>query len=289
MSERTMTSDRWKLGLSLFWFLFTFSLTTWWWIFSLQQLELLSAVLEVEKYESLRRMLIWEGLVLLLAVFGGGLMLVILINRERARNNRLRLFFSTFTHDLKTSLSRLRLRTEMLAETAQNPKLTKLLEEVSRLDLQLENSLWVARGDSQSLLKQHIQLSTLVASLRVEWPELQIQLHQDAEVVADEQALRSVLRNLFQNAWLHGQAQKIDIKPERQQNHWRIFVTDDGVGFVGSLQDLGKSFTQSQNSKGNGLGLYLTRDLVERMQGQLNFVTKTKGFGVELNLPARPS
>lgn len=286
MGDQTMKSDRWKLGLSLFWFLFTFSLTTWWWIFSFRQLDLLSDVLGDEKYHSMRRMLLGEGLVLLVAIFCGGLTLVILINRERARNDRLRLFFSNFTHDLKTSLSRLRVRAEMLETDQQDPRLEKLLSEVSRLDLQLENSLWVARGDSQRMLQQKVSLSSLVGALRVEWPELQIQLNRDAEVIGDEQALRSVFRNLFQNSWLHGQATRLDIKPEKKGSHWQILITDDGKGFAGNRKELGKQLAQSQNVKGNGLGLYLTKDLIERMNGRLTFPEVSQGFQAEIHLPA---
>lgn len=281
-----MRASKLQFALSLFWFLFTFSLVVWWWVFSLHQLELLSEVIELVKHQSIKRMLIWEGAVLVVSVFVGGLTLVVLTNRERQRNLRLRNFFSNFTHDLKTSLTRLRLRTEMLAEKNPSPEVQKLLEEASRLDLQLENSLWVARGDSQRLIAEDISLSQSIGFLRVEWPELEVRLHQDALLLADGQALKSVFRNVFQNAWLHGEATKIDVKPVLQNNMWTIEVEDNGKGFNGDLRQLGAKLLNSKSDRGNGLGLFLTNDLLKRMNGKIKFLPVDKGFRVQIVLPA---
>ena len=285
MSEKTLQSAKIKLGLSLFWFLFTFSLVLWWWFFALRQLDLLVDVLQHEKYLSIKKMLVWEGSVLVLAVFFGGSVLVYLTNREQVRNERLRNFFSNFTHDLKTSLTRLRLRTEVLAEKNSSPEFQKLLDEASRLDLQLENSLWVARGDSQKLLKENIRLSSVIGSLRVEWPEIEVKLQQDITVLADGQALKSIFRNILQNSWLHGQAHKIEIRPVQEKDRWRIDIKDDGKGFSGDLNQLGSQLLKSKSDKGNGLGLYLTHDLIERMDGKIEFLKSEKGFLVQILLP----
>jgi signal transduction histidine kinase len=281
-----MRASKLQFALSLFWFLFTFSLVVWWWVFSLHQLDLLSEVIELAKHQSIKRMLIWEGAVLVIAVFVGGLTLVILTNRERQRNLRLRNFFSNFTHDLKTSLTRLRLRTEMLAEKSPSPEVQKLLEEASRLDLQLENSLWVARGDSQRLITEEISLSQSIGFLRVEWPELEVRLQQDALLLADGQALKSVFRNVFQNAWLHGEATKIDIKPVLQNNFWSIEIDDNGKGYNGELKQLGAKLLNTKSERGNGLGLFLTNDLLKRMNGQIKFLPVDKGFRLLIVLPA---
>ncbi len=285
MSEKVLKTNKIQLGLSLFWFLFTFSLVVWWWIFSFKQLDLLAGVLEPLKYLSLKRMLLGEGAVLIGAVFCGGLVLVVLTNRERNRNALLKNFFSNFTHDLKTSLTRLRLRTEVIAEKNASPEFQKLLEEVSRLDLQLENSLWVARSDSQKMIIEDISLSSVIGFLRVEWPELEIKLHQDAKLLADGQALKSIFRNIFQNSWLHGKAQILDIRPELQNNNWHIEIQDNGKGYHGDIKVLGAKFLKSKSESGNGIGLYLTNELVKRMNGHIKFCEVTSGFKLIVVLP----
>jgi signal transduction histidine kinase len=286
MSDRILKVSRIQFALSLFWFLVTFSLVTWWWVFSFHQLELLSEVIEQAKLQSIKRMLIWEGAVLVSAVFGGGLMLVILTYRERQRNQRLRNFFSNFAHDLKTSITRLRLRAEVLADKNSSPELQKLIEETGRLDLQLENSLWVARGDSQKLLNENIKLSEVIGYLRVEWPELEIRMQNDAILIADGQALKSVIRNILQNAWLHGKATNVNITPQKKLSLWTVFIDDNGRGFSGDFEKLGQKPLESTSLHGNGLGLFLSQDLIVRMGGSLEYKNLSTGFRVILTLPA---
>lgn len=286
MGQQTIRSDRFKLGLSIFWFLFTLSMVIWWWIFSLRQLKSVSADLAPEKFESLHRMLLWEGAFLLLLILVGGSSLLFLTNQERKRNLRLRLFFSNFSHDLKTSLSRLRLRAEVLANREQNPQIQKLMDEVSRLDLQLENSLWVGRGEEQQLLTQKVLLSDLIGFLRVEWPEIEVHLQKNAELLADQQALKSIFRNLFQNASLHGQATRIDLKVDSEKpGKVRILVCDNGKGFSGDTQNLGKKILPATEKEGNGLGLYLTKHLLQRMKGDMEFGHCRTGFEAVLKIP----
>jgi signal transduction histidine kinase len=285
MKAQGFGTDRWKLGLSVFWFIFTISLVIWWWVFALQQLDLLTGVLNQHKFESLQRMLFWEGAVLVSAVFLGGLTLLVLTNRELARSQRLRSFFSNFAHDLKTSITRLRLRTEVLSEKLEGPEFEKLIMEVNRLDLQLENSLWIARGQGDRLVRQNLQLSHVIGFLRMEWPELEIKLHQDATVLADQQALKSVLRNLFQNSFLHGSATRVDVHVQSSGRMTKLIINDNGSGYSGDRRQLGVNILKSRSDKGNGLGLYLTRDLLSRMHGAITFLSTERGFSVQVELP----
>lgn len=285
MSNQIAKKSKIKLGLSLFWFLFTFSLVVWWWIFSLRQLDLLIEVIEPSRFQSMKNMLIGEGSVLVATVFFGGLVLVLLTYREQNRNEVLRNFFANFSHDLKTSLTRLRLRTEVLAEKNPSPEFQKLLAEASRLDLQLENSLWVAKTESHKLLQEKIRLSSILGFLRAEWPDLEVSLKQDVNLLADEQALKSVFRNIVQNAWLHGQATKIEVVPVNEKDFWALEVIDDGVGFSGDITQLGGELLRAQKANSNGLGLFLTQDLVKRMKGRITFHKLDKGFKVRLVLP----
>jgi signal transduction histidine kinase len=286
MSEKTVKSSKIKLGLSLFWFLFTFSLVIWWWIFSFRQLDLLAEVIDPVKFNSMKKMLIGEGSVLVTVVFFGGLVLVLLTYREQSRNVTLRNFFANFSHDLKTSLTRLRLRTEVLAEKNSSPEFQNILAEAQRLDLQLENSLWVAKSDSNKLLKEPVRLSSVIGSLRVEWPDLEVTLQKDIQILADEQAIKSVFRNLLQNAWLHGNAKKVDIKSSLSGASWVLEISDDGKGYKGDITQLGSELLKTKSQSSNGIGLFLTRDLVKRMNGQIHFKSPDKGFLIELTLPA---
>jgi signal transduction histidine kinase len=287
MSQKILAQSQIRLWLSVFWLVFTFSLTVWWWIFGFRQLHRLAAQIPPDQFVRDHRMLLWEGAILIGTVFLGGVSLVILANRDRVRHQQTKLFFGNFAHDLKTSMSRLRLQTEMHLEDPSDAKgMTRLVENINRLDLQLENSLWVARGEEQSLHFQNLKISEVLSYLRSEWPELEISLEKDAVIWADEQALRSVLRNLVQNASLHGGASRIQVNVQEEKNKVILSILDNGKGYQGDWRKLGKTFLSPKAQHGNGLGLYLTRFLVERMYGQIQFAQSSLGgFESKLRLP----
>ena len=116
---------------------FTVSFASWWMIFGLSQARQLGA-LEGRRGAGRRhvrqRMLVWEGTVLIGMLVAGG---VGASRRPSAANNAAaamsRKFFMAFTHDLKTSLTSLRLQAEGLREdmpdAAANPNLQRLLKD----------------------------------------------------------------------------------------------------------------------------------------------------------------
>jgi signal transduction histidine kinase len=288
LTDRFLGQSQVRLWLSVFWLAFTFSLTVWWWIFGFRQLHRLQSLIPIEQFERSHRMLLWEGAILIGTVFVGGVSLVILANRDRIRHEQMKLFFGNFAHDLKTSMSRLRLQTEMDEKEPPNRQaMSKLRDNINRLDLQLENSLWVARGESQELLPQNLKISNVLSVLRAEWPELEISLEKEAVVFADEQALRSVLRNLVQNASLHGGATRVQVMVAGAKESLRLSIVDNGKGYDGDWSKLGRVFLSPKAQHGNGLGLYLTRFLVEKMNGHIGFLPGEKGgFISSLELPA---
>lgn len=286
INPKFFRAGRLKLILAILWLGLTVSMVTWWWIFSMRQLNEFSAYLPLGEYERFHRMIFWEGSIFVVLIFGAGSYLLILTHREHQRNLSLRLFFSNFSHDLKTSLSRLRLRAEVLNQNKQDAKLEKLLEEVQRLDLQLENSLWVARGEEQKLLLQDLSLAKVVSSLRVEWPDLEVSLQKDARVRADLPALKSVFRNIFQNSWLHGQATHVEIAVEEPRpGAIEVSISDNGLG--GEAEDLKEktlALLPLHGVKSHGLGLHLTQSLLKRMNGGIDFVESKEGFQVRIQL-----
>lgn len=251
--------------LAVLWLVATLSLVGWWWY---------HAITTFSADERLVRMFLWEGAFLFVILFVGGAGLIHLSRHHQMRLERLRMFFATFAHDLKTSMTRLRLQAELLEESGlgKDPKVKTMLKNIQKLDLQLENSLWLAQLDSNSFLIQSTRLSDVMDHLRNEFSEMRFEVSHDAEIFVDRRAFTVILRNLFQNAHLHGNAERIQIKiwavsAERVQ----IDITDDGSGLKAPVDRLGKEILATDNHKSNGLGLYLCRRLIERMEGELVF------------------
>lgn len=276
-----------KTALAILWFAFTFSLVGWWWVYFLLKLSPENASLE--QMRTSHRMFAWEGSILLAAILFGGIALVIFTYRDQKRHQRLRFFFSTFSHDIKTSIARLRLQAEVLEEdlnTTSHPVMKRLIQDIQRLDLQLENSLLLANLEAGQLLKEQVSLSDLLSSLRSEFSELTVELEREAKILGDRRALLSVLRNLLQNSVLHGKATtvKIRVRPYGE-GRIELVIQDDGLGFKGILKKLGSEILMSQDVRSNGIGLLLTKRLLEKMNGDIWFESKeNEGFKSHIEL-----
>jgi signal transduction histidine kinase len=286
--------DRLKIGLACTWLLFTVALAWWWMVFGLRQIEQLraAAVVNIPKTDEYHRMLLWEGAVLIVLLVGGGVALISYIWRERRRHRQIEEFFAAFTHDAKTALASLQLQAESIGEDlagkTPNPLIERLLKDALRLQLQLENSLFLVNLRRGSLLRERVGIQRVIESMRFHWPEVGLRLTGDGIVVADLRALESVFTNLVQNAVIHGRATEVSITVTGQGTpRIQITVEDDGAGFTGDFRQLGKLFTRHTRSSGSGVGLYITRQLLQRMGGAIRFApSRLGGLAVSLVLPA---
>lgn len=252
------------------WLIFTASLVIWWWIFGMN----------TATDERVYRMMLWEGGFLVLFILVGGSALVFYTSSHSSRHARLKFFFSTFAHDLKTSITRLRLQGELLQEnmqsTSNNQALEKLLGNIQRLDLQLENSLWMASLDDRQLLTEEFKLSEVLLHLRAENPDLKIELQKDAKIKADKRALQVVIRNIFQNSIIHGEATSVSVSSSTNGTELKIEITDNGKGLSKEISSLGKAPLTLSNSQTNGIGLYLSAELLKRMNGGFQYRSEPK-------------
>lgn len=287
--------ERIKILLVALWLTFTVALATWWMIFGLRQLDRLNQ-LHVEQVDQLQRhyqMLLWEGGILIAALIGGGLALFYYARREQKRHAQVEEFFAAFTHDAKTALASLRLQAESLKEdlgAEPNPLLDRLLQDTLRLQLQLENSLFLVNLPTGRLLIEPVQISSLVDSLRYHWPALTIIQKGDGVVLADARALESMLTNLVHNAVTHGQASEIRITAEpNNKGQLCLRIADNGAGFAGDFKQLGKLFVRHARGSGSGVGLYISRQLGLRMNGTLTFSRGDDGgFVAEMGFASAP-
>ena len=93
---------------------------------------------------------------------------------------------------------------------------------------------------------------------------------------ADADRVQQVLVNLLDNAIKYGSGTPVQVRVESANGHVRISVADSGPGI--SLADQQRIFEKffradpglAHAPSGTGLGLYISRELVQRMGGQLD-------------------
>lgn len=278
------TKISFKLILALVWSLFTTSLIVWWWIWALK--------LSSQVSEQNHRMIKYEGIALIGFVVLGGIFLVSYVWQDHKRNQKIQLFFSTFSHDIKTSISRLRLQAEIMEEELpqdKHPSLSRFIQDVVQLDLQLENSLLFTNINKYQFLMEEVKLSQMIGTIRSDFSNLNIELKQDAEITTDKKWFLSILKNVFQNSLLHGKASHIEISVEpNTQDSICIAIKDNGVGYSnGAISHLGSDIFKSNHSQSNGIGLYLSKSLLSKMNGSLSFSSTSQGFTSHLHVKGK--
>ena len=208
-----------------------------------------------------------EGVTLVIMLLAGGAALLWSIGTDLKRARRIQEFLGAFTHDLKTSLSSLRLQTEALEEdlkdSGQARLARRLVKDTVRLELQLENSLALAAPDSEStLLIESIEIGTLLSMLSTYWPDLTVSVEGEALVSADRRALESIFKNLAQNSVVHGRASKVLLDVKREGPWTKVRFADDGRGFRGNFSRLGRMFERHSSTSGSGPWSFARQEII---------------------------
>lgn len=245
------------------------------------------------QWHATQRMLFWESGSYFALLLLASAALIFLYLREARRTRALEAFFASVTHELRTPLTSIRLQAEAIAESASGSGgsqelVTRLLEDSLRLESQVERTLELARIEGGGpVLKHSIQLGPWLQRFALNWRprgvDLKLEIADDLEVDADPGCLQVILRNLLENSVRHSSQNPlmISIRAEPAQLGTTLIFRDNGRGFDGKSQDLGKLFLKGSRSQGAGVGLYLISMLMGRMGGRAEF---EGGPGFEVRL-----
>ena len=109
--------------------------------------------------------------------------------------------------------------------------------------------------------------------------------------VADKDRTKQVLFNFISNGINYTQKGGVSIKVEKQDKFLKVYVSDTGIGISSENQALlfrkfqqaGEKMLTRDATKGAGLGLYISKLLVESMAGTIELVKSQPGAGSVFN------
>jgi signal transduction histidine kinase len=225
-------------------------------------------------------------------------------------------FMSIASHELKTPLTSLKLQTQVgersLARgdlSFQSPEnLRKLLgstsKQLDRLGRLVEDMLDVSRVNTGklSLAPERVDLSSLVIDVldrfRSQLVEAgcEVTAEIDSDVVGlwDAYRIEQVASNLLSNVIRYSRGAPVHVSLVNQGENAVLEVRDAGPGI--SIEDQKKIFDRferaanAKNIRGLGLGLYISKQIVENHGGKIEVDSRPgNGSTFRVTLPRRPA
>jgi signal transduction histidine kinase len=216
----------------------------------------------------------------------------------RLRNlidNRTRLL-AAISHDLRTPLTLLRLRTETV-ENAQERD--KMLGTIAEMDAMIGATLQLARDQNAGEPRQPIDLTSLLQGVVDEMRDAGFSVHLQSAgptmYASQPAALKRAVRNLLDNAVKYGKSGTVEI--HRASKAIEINIDDEGPGIPQQeLTRVREPFyrldeSRSRDTGGVGLGLAIAQSIVQAHGGTLTLSNRPEGglrATIALPLYARP-
>jgi len=230
--------------------------------------------------------------------------MVVLRSRDRtiALKNE---FFSIANHELRTPLTVIRNYAQLMkfkfSNTIKDPSFDHMADSIDQAGSQLIGVVNVyldaARLESGKIPwePQAFALASLVTNLEPQLKatarqknlHVEIQVPTDLpQVLADQERVRQVILNLFGNAMKFTETGGITIKAEPDQAKMHVYVTDTGRGMdEATSRQLFQRFKQVQAKdalRGSGLGLFISKKIVEQMGGSIQVDSSAPGIGTTI-------
>ncbi len=220
-------------------------------------------------------------------------------------------FLSIAGHELRTPLTSLKLQLHLFARTLapgvleqSASRLAVMGRQVGRLESLVASLLDVGRlsAGRMELELSEVDLGALAREVLERLADVfeqagcAVHLEAGAPVRGhwDAQRLDQVLVNLLTNAAKYGAGKPVWVRVEEVAGRARLTVRDEGIGIPPeALPRLFRRFERAASAReygGLGLGLYISRQLVEAMGGDLRVDSRPgEGAAFTLELPLRPS
>jgi|GEM_PF-1650210 len=222
---------------------------------------------------------------------------LISINKELDR------FVYSAAHDLRAPLANVKglanlIKQESVSDQASN-YLDLQLKSIEKLDTFIKSLVDYLKNSRHELRLQAVDFRQSVPDLIDQYRygetsqniDFQYSIKQKGRFVTDPRRLEIVMSNLLSNAIRYSDKKKqrqVRIEVEAGEHNAEIAIIDNGIGI--NADHIGKIFKlfyrSSESSEGTGIGLYLVKETVEKLEGTIE-VDSVEGewtkFTVKLN------
>jgi signal transduction histidine kinase len=203
---------------------------------------------------------------------------------------------AAISHDLRTPLTRLRLRAERVNDESLRDGMLGDLINVSRM---LDETLDYLREGGKCEAMCRIDLPSVLQTICWDFADVGHAVSYQGPSrfawVVQPRALTRAIANIVENGVKHGGTVTVTLRTECLQRI-EIEIADDGPGIPVTLR--GKVFepffkadnARAQNGGGFGLGLSIAQEIVKRHGGDIALISRQPaGLAVQIVLPANMS
>jgi signal transduction histidine kinase len=197
-------------------------------------------------------------------------------------------------HDLRTPITRMRLRAEFVENDDDRAMWLKDIDELARI---ADSAILLVREESGKSVLESLRLDTLISELVSELRTLSYDVtltHSTAAVVrANRTGLNRAFRNLMINAATYRKRARVAV--ESACSEALVVINDDGPGIPPDM--LGQVFepffranrARTKEFDGAGLGLTIAREIVQRAGGNITIENgRLRGLLQIVKLPVEP-
>lgn len=200
------------------------------------------------------------------------------------QNQRLDLFSSVVSHDLRNPLS---VATGYLELARENPEDTESLDQVAesldRMDTMIEELLTLARNGNSALSPERVEFETIVNDAwdTTETGNATLTIAGGRSFTADRNRIQQLLENLFRNAVNHG-GDEVAVTVGPIDEHG-FFVADTGPGIPADNRDEVFDHGYTTSKDGSGFGLTIVKEIVDSHGGTV-LVTESESGGAQFEI-----
>ena len=226
--------------------------------------------------------------------------------RQKQSEQAYKRLMTSLSHDVKTPLSSLvgyleAVESGLVSGEEKDEYIHVAFEKSQHLKHFVENLFeWVKLDSGEQVFHFEIlDLNELSRNLIADWIsvlennffEYEIDIPEEEYLIRiDVNAYTRILNNILQNIILHSNGDKMMLRVLEDQQHIKIIISDNGKGITSeNLPHIFERLYQcdkSRSAKGNGLGLAITKELVNAHKGTITAnSTPNKGTEFIISFP----